>query len=52
MYTLNIPTSISRPDDYQCKCVASACMMWRSNPIDSTDGYCGLAGFQNHVGGG
>lgn len=33
-------------------CIASDCMMWRTNSIDSTDGYCGLAGFANYGVGG
>ena len=25
-------------------CLASACMAWRTSPLDPDDGYCGLAG--------
>jgi len=30
--------------DEACRCLASGCMAWRSDPPGSAHGYCGLAG--------
>lgn len=43
------PITVNRNSDsslmWGTHCVASGCMMWRKNQVDSGDGYCGLAGF-------